>query len=213
MSLQQWWYRVSGQQQRDEIAAVRAMANRYSDAALSLMPEILRLVEQVGIERSAAWATINETYQCTPTRWDSLTGHQWRTLGAHNYWGQSGNELRHAQDHAAHAHDYAESAISYADRALATINRLDCQGHNLRYATDCAKAARDMALDAHRHLLEGQAAYGRYERLRAAELAPADDDLPPLDLPAPAPVAVPVEQPIAVPDWPVPVRQRKEAQP
>ena len=28
-----------------------------------------------------------------------------------------------------------------------------------------------------------------------------------------APAAVPVEQPIAVPDWPVPVRQRKEAQP
>ena len=68
MSLQQWWYRVSGQQQRGEIAAIRAMANRYSDAALSLMPEILRLVELVGIERDTAWATINETYQCTPAR-------------------------------------------------------------------------------------------------------------------------------------------------
>ena len=211
MSLQQWWYRVSGQQQRDEIAAVRAMANRYSDAALSLMPEILRLVEQVGIERSAAWATINETYQCTPTRWDSLTGHQWRTLGAHNYWGQSGNELCHAQDHAAHAYDYAESAVSYADRAIAMITRLDCQSHELRYAVDCAKSARDMALAAHRHMLQGQAAYGQYERLLAAELAVADDDLPPLDLPAPVVVPVPEEQPIAVPNWPV--RQRKEAQP
>jgi hypothetical protein len=211
VSLQQWWYRVSGQQQRDEIAAVRSMANRYSDAALSLMPEILRLVEQVGIERSAAWATIDGTFQCTPTRWDSLTGHQWRTLGTHNYWGQSGNELHHAQDHAAHAHDFAEAAVSYADRALSMITRLDCQSHNLRYATDCAKSACDMAMAAHRHMLQGQAAYAQYERLRAAELAPS-----PLDLPAPvavqpAPVAVPVEQPILVADWPMP--QRKEAQP
>ena len=81
------------------------------------------------------------------------------------------------------------------------ITRLDCQDHDLRYAEDCAKSARDMALAAHRNQLDAQAAYGQYERLRAAELAPADDDLPPLDLPAP--VAVPVEQPIAVPDWPV----------
>lgn len=201
MSLQQWWYRVSGQQQRGEIAAIRAMANRYSDAALSLMPEILRLVELVGIERNTAWATINETYQCTPTRWDSLTGHQWRTLGAHNYWGQSGNELRHAQDHAAHAYDFSESAVSYADRAIAMITRLDCQSHELRYAVDCAKSARDMALDAHRHLLEGQAAYGQYERLLAAESK--FDELPMPAHPRPVVQPAPVEQPIAVSDWPV----------
>ena len=203
MSLQQWWYRVSGQQQRDEIAAIRATANRYSDAALSLMPEILRLVEQVGIERSAAWATINETYQCTPARWDSLTGRQWRTLGTNNYWGQSGNELRHAQDHAAHAYDFSESAVSYADRALTMLARLDCQGHDLRYATDCADAARDMALAAHRHMLQGQAAYGQHERLRNAVQPIAQPARPRPVVQQPAPVAVPVEQPIAVPDWPV----------
>lgn len=206
-AIAKWWYRVSGQAERDEAAAIQATANRYSDTTLSLMPEILRLIEQVGIERVP---TGNCDSECTPIRWPSLTGRTWRNVaGDNNCWGESGIQLCHAQERAANAFDFAESAINYAERANVELNRLYCESDNLRYASNSADAARELALAAHRNLLAGQAAYAEHVRTRDAELAPADVDLPPLDLPAPAPV--PVEQPILVADWPM--RQRKEAQP
>ena len=189
-----WWYRVSGQQQRDEIAAIRSMANRYGDAALSLVPEIVHLTQQVGIERRPAWGE-STADQCTPTRWASLTGFQWRTMSGRND-GWSDSQLTNAQEHAGKAFDYAESAISYADQALAMLTRLDCQPEYMRHADNSADAAREMALAAHRHMLQGQAAYGQHERLHAAELASA-----------PPPVPVSVEQPIPW-TWPVPAQVR-----
>ncbi len=197
MTIAQWWYRVSGQQQRDEIASIRGMAQRFGAAAATLLPEITALTAQVGIERVPGWDE-STADQCTPTRWRSLTGRQ-------SYWTPSGTQLGRAQNHATHACDFAEGAIRNADKALAMLDRLALDPTELCYAHSNADFARDLAVGAHTHLIQGLVAYDEYARLRdaesAAELAPAD--LSDLDLPAPAPV----EQPIPAPDWPV--RQRK----
>ena len=51
MTIAKWWYRVSGQQQRDEVAAIRSMAYRFGQTAATLLPEINALTALVGIER------------------------------------------------------------------------------------------------------------------------------------------------------------------
>jgi len=198
VSLRQWRYRASGQQERDEIAAIRSTAQLFGAMAAGLLPEITALTVQVGIERVSADAAD----QCTPSRLDSLTGSRWRSTVPAASWRPSGMALASARDHASRAADFAAAAVRAAEHADAIPLGPWRDACDMRFARGDAQSARNLSVSAHHHLLNALAAYDEYVRLLAAELAPAD-----LDTPTPAPVA----QPIAAPDWPV--RQGREVRP
>lgn len=212
MTLAKWWHRVSGQAERDEIAAIRGMSYRFGQTAANLLPEINDLTVRVGIERVpdppshlTPTPDYNAADKCTATRWESLTGSRWRNTVAVTGGWHSTRALCIAQDHASSAADFAAAAVRAAEHAAAILDRLHCDACALRLARGDAESARDLAVWAHHHMLDALTAYDKYERLLADELAPADLSDLDLDLPAP------VEQPIPVPDWPV--RQRRAVRP
>ena len=212
MTLATWWYRVSGQAERDEVAAIRSMAYRFGQTAATLLPEINALTALVGIERlpdPPPYLEPTPDYEaadkCTASRWESLTGSRWRNTMPVTGWRPSAQALYRAQDHASRAADFAAAAVRAAEHAAAMLDRLHCDACALRLARGDAESARDLVVRAHHHMLDALTAYDKYERLLADELAPADLSDLDLDLPAP------VEQPIPVPDWPV--RQRRAVRP
>jgi len=212
VTLATWWYRVSGQAERDEVAAIRSMAYRFGQTAATLLPEINALTALVGIERlpdPPPYLEPTPDYEaadkCTASRWESLTGSRWRNTMPVTGWRPSAQALCRAQDHASRAADFAAAAVRAAEHAHAMLDRLHRDACDVRLARSDAQSARDLIVWAHTHMVQAHAAYAEHVRLLAGELAPAGMD----DMDAPEPE--PVEQPIAVPDWPV--RQRQEVQP